>query len=81
MEKDTHKTKVYFRRYSDGDVIAIFPFEKADYQGNCMSYMHVGQHGACDPENIVKMEVATPKEYAGLKAELESIGYFLQVMD
>jgi hypothetical protein len=72
-------TIVVFRKWnsdSDGhDVIALFP-EVAEYNGMCMSYMHMGQHGAADYDSVVARTVpATPEEYAPLKRELESAPY------
>ena len=40
-------TKVVFRRYPDGQVIALFPdIPWSGRRGEITSYMHVGQHGA-----------------------------------
>ena len=43
------QTVVIFRTWKkSGDVIAIFPELPASQDGrDCMSYMHVGQHGGC----------------------------------
>lgn len=81
------KTKVVFRKFKgnkfedDGEIIALFPEEPADRTGmSCVSYMHNGQHGAADtpPDNTV---LATPEEYADLKAELENFfGYELEIV-
>jgi hypothetical protein len=76
-------TKVVFKKFPEGDVIAIFPDEVADPHGNLMSYMHVGQHGACSPEQLHLLDDATPEEYAPLKKELESLSpepYHLQIV-
>jgi hypothetical protein len=80
MVKDKEKTKVIFRVFEDGEVIAIFPEELGDSTyWACNSYMHVGQHGACEPEIISTTRLAKPEEYESLKAELESIGYNLDI--
>ena len=81
MKQDTKKTKVIFRKYKEGDVIALFP-EIADSPdpSYCSSYQHIGQHGAADPLIINETKRATPKEFAALKKELESLGYNLQVI-
>jgi hypothetical protein len=80
------KTKVVFRKWSkaawsNGDIIALFPEVPADYNGfHCQSYAHIGQHGAADTCIIRARTVpAKPEEYAELKAELERIGYVLEV--
>ena len=81
MQKDQHKTKVIFRKFSDGDIIALFP----ELPGNnnpyetCESYMHVGQHGAASVDLTDVTTLAKPEEYASLLSELESIGYNVQV--
>ena len=70
------KTKVVFRRFQDGDIIALFPEEAADYRGNCKSYMHVGQHGAADYDGLIRItKQATPEEYASLVKELTNAPY------
>jgi len=79
--QDTHETAVHFRKWDNGDIIAIFPNEKADMRGNVMSYEHVGQHGGASPKLIRELKPAKPNEYAELKNELEKqIGYKLKVL-
>lgn len=74
------KTQVIFR-YWRKEVIALFPYEIADMKGNCLSYQHVGQHGAANYSAIVyESRPATPTEYANLKEELESKGYHLEII-
>lgn len=72
---------VIFRKFKkEGDVIALFPNIPADHKGNCMSYQHVGQHGAADYRGCIKSTVpATPEEYNGLEKELRNIGYDLVI--
>ena len=74
-------TIVIFRRFPDGDVIALFPCLPAECLDPwpCQSYMHVGQHGAADPLIVHDTRPAQPPEYASLKAELEQHGYRLIV--
>lgn len=66
-----------------GEVVAVMPgiAGTVGRPNHCMCYVHNGQHGACD---IVAMrnhyDQATPAEYAGLKAELEGIGYIVCVI-
>lgn len=78
---DKEKTKVVFRVWPDGDVIALFPQIPADLHGYmCQSYMHVGQHGAADTDiSAGQTRLATPKEFIKLKRELRQRGYNLQV--
>lgn len=69
-------TKVIFRKFKCGDVIALFPQEPATASGwECLSYMHVGQHGSADPFVVNHTKPAMPWEYSELYKELKSIGY------
>lgn len=79
--KEIEKTKVIFRKWPDGDVIAIFPemLGTNDYK-TCGSYMHFGQHGSCDPEIISDTKPCDPLEYLDLEMELEDIGYNLEII-
>ena len=75
------KTKVIFRQWADGSIIALFPELQGDQSFyNCLSYEHTGQHGAADIVGVIR---DTFKPYAGkaddLKKELETIGYNLDV--
>ena len=72
---------VIFRRFPDGDIIALFPCLPAECLNPwpCQSYMRIGQHGAADPYIVHDTRPARPREYAALKAELEQIGYCLAV--
>jgi hypothetical protein len=76
------KTKVIFRKFSDGEVIAIFPEELYDgiNLDLVMSYLHIGQHGAASKSLANELEIALPEEYDDLYSELESIGYDLEVI-
>lgn len=82
-QKRTEKTKVIFRtwRGAQGGVIALFPEIPADVYGHLMqSYEHVGQHGGADCIGITEpVRRQNAEEVAALKAELESIGYSLDV--
>lgn len=73
-------TKVVFRKYEEGDIIALFP-EETETNYKVMSYMQLGQHGAADYQGVIAAtKLATAAEYAELKTELESIGYKLVVL-
>ena len=74
-----NKTSVIFRKFKDGEIIALFPYEIENKEGHVMSYMHNGQHGGAVLGIILDTELATPSEYKDLKAELESIGYDLKI--
>ncbi len=72
-------TVVVFRKFREGDVIALFP-NITEGLGRCLSYMHIGQHGAASYGMLVQdTELASEEEYAPLKQELEQIGYVLKV--
>lgn len=76
-------TKVIFRKWPNGDIIAIFPEVAGDANGvYCRSYEQIGQHGAVDAQGLVSSRTAPakPDEYADLKAELEIIGYTLAII-
>ena len=73
------KDKVVFRKFKDGQVIALFPELPWDEMGNIVSYMHIGQHGAASRAIVLDTKLAKPKEYAGLLEELRSIGYKLDI--
>jgi hypothetical protein len=72
---------VLFRNWR-GELIALFPTEPAQVQTGacCVSYMHVGQHGAANPDMIIReSKPATPEQYNALKLELERAGYVVKV--
>lgn len=79
------KTKVIFRTYPNGDVIALFP-ELAGTRdpSTCDSYTHVGQHSSAYyssahyPGVIRSTRLATFAEYEALHKELTGIGYRLE---
>ena len=75
--------KVIFRRVLKeplkGDIVAVFPCERADADGNMLSYMRIGQHSACTPEFIVEDTApsSTSRDRHGdMKEHLENdVGY------
>ena len=73
-------TKVIFRKYRNGDVIAVFPEIPTDlYSYDCLSYMTIGQHAACNWLAI--LEMTTPcKDANRMIDELENrYGYRLDI--
>jgi hypothetical protein len=70
-------TQTLFRTFEDsGETIALFPAIPFDLQGCfCMSYMHVGQHGAAKPSLPENSRQSTPEEIAILSEELTKLGY------
>ena len=70
------ETPVVFRKYGDGEIIAIFPSLPGGRFGECQSYLHFGQHGSADYGHVVRTtRPARPGDYADLQAELVEIGY------
>lgn len=79
-EIPTPTTEVIFRVWK-AEIIALFPYEISDFQGNCLSYMQVGQHGSADYLNVIKQSrPAKEEEFAELKKELVNLGYKLKVI-
>lgn len=76
MKAKENKTRVIFRVFSDGEVIALFPHID-EGNGNILSYMHIGQHGGASPLIVHDTKPATPEQYKELFAELQGIGYNL----
>lgn len=73
------KTKTVFRKFADGDIIALFP-EIKEAQNCCLSYMHIGQHSAADYDIVLaNTKPATETEFSDLQKELENIGYILNI--
>jgi len=83
-EIDSNQTKVVFlvntRDPKDPDLFAYFPEEihNGEYR---TAYSHIGQHSAAHPDYAKESRQASPEEYADLKAELEGIGYNLDVLN
>lgn len=67
--------QVQFHKFPGGDVIALFPDEIADNNGNIQSYMHIGQHAAASPDLTNELPEATTNEFFPLLRELVQIGY------
>ena len=68
--------KVIFRKWPNGDIIALFPQIAGNVSGYlCESYMHNGQHGAATPAIVRDTKPAKPAEYIKLKRELRQIDY------
>lgn len=76
--KDKEQTKVVFRKFKDGEIIALFPEIVSGYY--IMSYMHIGQHGEASPLLVSDTKPATKAEYLPLFRELSGLGYNLRIM-
>lgn len=75
------KTRVIFRKWDNGDIIALFPdIGPASWVIKCLSYEHDGQHAEADYAGVMKVTTrATPPEYKALQQELEQIGYNIEI--
>lgn len=74
------KTKVIFRKFPDGEVIAFFPeLPGTNNACTCLNYMSIGQHGT-GPATCEGTKWTTPNEYWNLYIELLRIGYSLTVV-
>lgn len=64
------------------DVFAFFPKEKYTHSdnGTFMSYAHIGQHSPCHIDYALECEECPPEKHQPLKAELEGIGYELEII-
>lgn len=69
-------TKVVFREWKNGDIIALFPDDVNPQDGTVTSYMRIGQHGAADYAGVISdTSPAQENEYKDLLNELNTIGY------
>ena len=67
------KLKVIYRKFPEGDVIALFPEVPGANPWLCNSYMHIGQHGDADVNLVHDTIPANPEDYKDLHEELQSI--------
>lgn len=72
------KDRVIFRKFPEGDVIALFPGIGA-YNERILCYQHIGQHGETCLDFVEELQPATPEEYKDLLDELTAIGYDVEV--
>ena len=75
---------VVFLKEDDGEILAVFPktYGIADYDHDTMvCYAHAGQHSICTYDYAAGLKSAKESDYEGLKAELEKVGYVLEVLD
>jgi hypothetical protein len=76
----TSQTKVIFRRFHNGEVIALFPQLAGTMDAfTCLSYQTIGQHGSASVDLTHCTRLAKADEYAELSAELRRLGYDLHV--
>lgn len=69
-------TPVIFRKFHNGEVIALFPNQPGTNDPHtCLSYAHVGQHGTASVSIVADTLPASHEEYQPLMRELVAIGY------
>lgn len=73
------KVDVVFRKFPEGDVIALFP-NIPEGEGEILSYQHLGQHGRASVALLRELLPATDDERAPLLRELVSLGYAPRVV-
>lgn len=79
LVKPIQRDVVIFRKWKDGEIIALFPYLIYN-RSDIVSYAHLGQHsGACYLGCIRETKPAKPAEYKSLFDELTQIGYNLEV--
>lgn len=74
--------KVVFRKFGNGEVIALFPQFTNKKKYTIDSYMKIGQHGECDHLIIHDTKLAKESEYKELLNEIKNIyhEYDIKVM-
>ena len=78
----TREQFLWSRKEYEREVIALFPELPGDNDpySTCLSYQHVGQHGAAAVSLMDVTRPATPEEYAPLMRELvAAVGYNLRI--
>jgi len=69
-------TQVIFRKFKDGTLVAVFPYDIYNHTGTVWCYHPVGQHAQCDYGAVMaNSSPATEAEYSRLKKELENRPY------
>lgn len=84
MKKDNFDTIVVFRKFDDGEVIALMPKDSwIDGGGEAFitSYQHIGQHSGASLDLLEDLQKCSEEDYRDLKRELENIGYRVKVKE
>lgn len=76
---DKAETKVAFRKYPDGEVIALFVEEVDERFKSCEAYTLTDNYLPADLELIDYLPPASEEEYRETKLRLESEGHHLNV--
>lgn len=73
-QSDRVDIHVWFRKFEDGDVIALWDDGSASH-GTLSSYQHIGQHSDASRALVGELPRATRAEYLDLYEELQARGY------
>ena len=76
---EQHETKMAFRKFDNGEIIALFVDEVDERFQSCESYMFHGEHAPAEVDLIESLEPANEEEYRSLKLTLEARGYRIAV--
>lgn len=73
----SREVKVIFRKWPDGEIVALFPELPYDREGwSCFSYAQIGGHGGANCSRVMRhTKAATPEEYQSILRELGWVGY------
>lgn len=79
----SNKTKVRFYVDKDGDILAVFPFEKYNNLNPQLRvcYAHLGQHSCASKGYYSRLPKATREQSKGLANELTGLGYDLEILN
>ena len=84
MGQDKEFTDVIFRVWTrkdfKGTLMAFFPHEVNDFNGNVVCYDNMGHSGADYKHCMRQSRMATESEYKDLKMQMEGMGYNLNVV-
>lgn len=77
MAEKRQLTRVVFRRFKEGETIALFPIYAGERAWKCRHILYAhGQHAAADYAGVIAVtRPATGEECQELLAELTSVGY------
>lgn len=70
-------TRVIYRKYAEGDIVAVFPDEPGTTDpSTCLTYQSIGQHCSAGAALVMAhTKPAAPDEYWRLELELVNQGY------
>ena len=66
---------IFKKDKKENEIVAFFPYEFANWQGEFMCYAHIGQHSNCCDSYYRKCVKCSYDEYKPLLDELKIVGY------